>query len=105
MSQTRPFGDVYMVRGIFRSRAAASGIYLDGGRVGVQEWPPGQVYCTTLASLLAGGSHHRRSFGMIFEPWLVAFVARIDDVGFPPEVFRQSRSNGVVAAIKSLSLL
>jgi hypothetical protein len=51
---------------------AKPGVYLHDGAASVtywvHEWPRGHAYCTTLASLLAEGSHHRRSFGMIFEP-------------------------------------
>jgi hypothetical protein len=50
---------------------AKPGVYLHDGAASVtywvHEWPRGQVYCTSLASLLAEGSH-RRSFCMIIEP-------------------------------------
>jgi hypothetical protein len=51
---------------------AKPGVYLHDGAASVtywvHEWPRGQVYCTTLASLLSEGSHHRRSFSLVIEP-------------------------------------
>ncbi len=50
---------------------ARPGVYLHDGAASVtywvHEWPRGHAYCTTLASLLAEGSH-RRSFSITIEP-------------------------------------
>ena len=50
---------------------ARPGVYLHDGAASVtywvHEWPRGHAYCTTLASLLAEGSH-RRSFCINIEP-------------------------------------
>ncbi len=50
---------------------ARPGVYLHDGAASatywVHEWPRGHAYCTTLASLLAEGSH-RRSFCITIEP-------------------------------------
>ena len=75
---------------------ARPGMYLHDGATSVtywvHEWPRGHAFCIMLASLLAEGSHHRRSFAMIFEhlgPRQAAAVkARAQDAGFAMAALR-----------------